>query len=147
MTSNDRIRAAADWFNRNQGGRIQTIREDLDGSVTIKYSPLNGTTLFVYRVHAADIDRVLATPKPATYFVVYTVDTDDPADAIAIARSMDPPTDIPTIDELENRIVGSLSGLVDGIDAAEDIDAVLVAEARRIIEIVTLGNVPAGGES
>lgn len=82
----------------------------------------------------------------STYFLVTTVDTQD---AIAIARDMDEPTDVPTIEQLRNRIRGELSLLISAVvDACsegspyeDDLNDIEIEGARNIVKIVTLGNV------
>jgi hypothetical protein len=83
----------------------------------------------------------------STYFLVTTVDADDPNDAIAIARSMDEPTEVPTIDELRTLF----SIVLDSYNrdrewAAKDgkrTEAAKYAAVARLIQIATLGNVTA----
>lgn len=75
-----------------------------------------------------------------TYFVVYTVEGDflSVTEIIDTALATDPPVDAPTIAELRESIDRAIFEH-DGEDRRPLID--------RIIEIVTLGNVPACGES
>lgn len=82
----------------------------------------------------------------STYFLVTTVDADDPNDAIAIARSMDAPSAVPTIGELRARIGAALVQYSADARDAGDFGARLDVThnyVSRIVEIVTLGNVPA----
>jgi len=73
-----------------------------------------------------------------TYFVVYTIEADNPGDLVEDLASLDPPTEVPTVAELRDRIAGAIIQ-VNVLSAQE-----AAALADRLVEIVTLGNVPAG---
>lgn len=81
----------------------------------------------------------------STYVIVTTVDADDPSDAIAVARHMDETTVGLAVDD-RGRIGTALIQygveVRQAADFAERVE-ILKSYEGRLIEIVTLGNVPA----
>lgn len=88
-----------------------------------------------------------------THFVAYTVEADDDAsvyDIIDTAIHSDPPTEVPTIAELRQRLANGLLVFADVAErepTEDEFHAAVEAAIDRIVEIFTLGNVPAGSES
>jgi hypothetical protein len=91
--------------------------------------------------------------NPDTYLVVYTVDGDfaSIAEIVDVALAMDAPTEVPTIAELRDRIQKAVRTANYAARHANELNQprspAYAALVDRIVEIVTLGNVPAGGES
>lgn len=87
-----------------------------------------------------------STSDTSTYFVVYTVEGDfaSVSEIVDAAIHTDPPTEAPTIAELRDRIIRSVSIAVHAVRTGSDFLEAVFAAADEIVETVTLGNVPAG---